>query len=93
LRWKPAEAATAARQLEQRTSVFKEEYALRSGIESTNAELKGRHGGKKLRVRGRDRVVLSVHLKLLALNTKRAVQHHVAAAAERRRVETAAAGA
>lgn len=76
LKWRPAAAATATRQREQQQPAFKQDYRIRSGIESTNAEFKGRHGAGKLRVRGRDRVVLAVHLKALALNTKRAVQHH-----------------
>ena len=69
-------AATATRQREQLTPAFKTPYKLLSGIESTNAEFKGRHGGGDLRVRGRARVNLAVHLKVLALNVKRAVQHH-----------------
>lgn len=76
LRWRPAAAATAVRQREQKERAFKQRYKLRSGIESTNAEFKGRHGGRKLRVRGRARVELAVCLKALAINAKRAVQHH-----------------
>lgn len=76
LAWRPPSAATATRQVEQQKRAFKHDYKLRSGIESTNAEFKGRHGAKKLRVRGGDRVVLAVHLKALALNVKRAVQYH-----------------
>lgn len=77
LSWRPPSAATAVRQSEQQERAFKQDYKLRSGIESTNAEFKGRHGVRKLRVRGRDRVTLAIHLKALALNTKRAVQYHV----------------
>ena len=76
LPWRPPAAATATRQREQKERAFKHDYKLRSGIESTNAEFKGRHGARKLRVRGRDRVHLAIHLKALALNTKRAVQYH-----------------
>lgn len=76
LDWRPAVAATATRQVEQQERPFKQEYKTRSGIESTNAELKGRHGARKLRVRGAARVSLAIHLKALALNAKRAVQHH-----------------
>ena len=78
LRWRPPAAATATRQRVQQTRAFKQNYKLRSGIESTNAEFKGRHGGRKLRVRGRQRVELAVYLKATALNVKRAVQHHTA---------------
>lgn len=53
---------------------FKERYKIRSGIESTNAELKGPHGMKKLRVRGEDRVKLAVYFKALACNVKRALR-------------------
>lgn len=77
LRWRAASAATATRQREQREKGFKEGYKMRSGIESTNAELKGRHGAEKLRVRRRPRVALAMRLKSLAVNTKRAVQYHV----------------
>lgn len=77
LRYRDRVAATATRQRLQTTPAFKEQYRLRSGIESTNAELKGRHGAKKLRVRREGRVNLALHLKVLALNVKRAVQHHL----------------
>lgn len=77
LRSRRAAAATAHRQREQQTKAFKEAYKIRSGVESTNAELKGRHGAGDLRIRGRSRVTLALQLKALALNTKRAVQHHV----------------
>ncbi len=78
LRWNRAKAATAKRQVEQRTKTFKERYKIRSGIESTNAELKGRHGADDIRVRGRARLTLALQLKALALNVKRATQYHVA---------------
>ncbi len=76
LGWRPAAAATATRQREQQERPFKQAYKIRSGIEATNAEIKGRHGARKLRVRGEDRVGLAMHLKALALNAKRAVQYH-----------------
>ena len=53
---------------------FKERYKIRSGIESTNAELKGKHGLRKLRVRGEDRVKLALYMKALACNVKRALR-------------------
>jgi hypothetical protein len=77
LDFRDVRAATETRQREQQTPAFKKDYRLRSGIESTNAELKGRHGAGDLRVRGRARVELAVTLKAMALNVKRAVQHHV----------------
>jgi len=52
---------------------FKKRYAIRAGIESTNAELKNKHGMGKLRVRGQKRVKLAVYMKALACNLKRAL--------------------
>ena len=69
--------ATEVRQAEQRSTSFKDQYRMRSGIESTNRELKSRHGLGDLRVRGKPRVSLAVVLKSLALNVKRAAQWHV----------------
>jgi len=83
LRWKPAKAATATRQHQQRQAPFKEGYKIRSGVESTDAEFKGRHGAKKLRVRGEQRVAMMIRLKATALDVKRAVQHHTARLAGR----------
>ena len=72
----PKEAQQAVEWLRQQEASpgFKEHYKIRSGIESTNAELKGPHGMRKLRVRGRMRVKLSVYFKALALNVKRALR-------------------
>jgi hypothetical protein len=77
LRRVPATIATETRQHEQQQPAFKERYKKRSGIESTNHELKSRHGLGDLRIRGKPRVVLAVTLKALALNVKRVVQYHV----------------
>jgi IS5 family transposase len=77
LRRAPATLATAQRQVEQQQASFKERYRIRSGIESTNRELKHRHGLAKLRVRGEPKVDVAVFLKVLALNVKRAVVYHV----------------
>ena len=71
-------AATATRQREQQTSEFKEEYKIRSGIESTNAELKSRHGAGSMRVRGKVRVAMSMQMKATAVNVKRATTWHAA---------------
>lgn len=72
----PKEEAQAVEWLRQQEASprFQERYAIRAGIESTNAELKGPHGMKKLRVRGKKRVKLTVYFKALALNVKRAVR-------------------
>ena len=53
---------------------FKGRYAIRAGIEATNSELKRGHDLDDLRVRGRPRVELAVHLKALACNLKRMVR-------------------
>lgn len=79
LRWRDVKAATATRQREQRGTVFKERYRLRSGIEATNSELKGPHGADDLRVRRLARVEMVMNLKGLALNAKRACQAAVRA--------------
>jgi IS5 family transposase len=77
LRQSPAHIATELRQVEQRQAPFKERYKIRSGIESTNNELKHTHGLGDLRVRGEPQVALAATLKALALNVKRAVTHHL----------------
>lgn len=76
LRWRDVKAATATRQRQQREPAFKEDYKIRSGVESTAGEYKGRHGAKKMRVRGSPRVEMLASLKAAALNTKRMVQYH-----------------
>lgn len=53
---------------------FKKRYAIRAGIEATNSELARAHGVRKLRVRGEERVKLSVYFKALACNVKRALR-------------------
>lgn len=72
-----ADIATSLRRIEQETPEWKELHKARSGIEATNSELKRRHGLRKLRVRTKPRVNLSVRLKVLALNVKRYVRHLV----------------
>jgi hypothetical protein len=63
----------AARRQEEKTDVFREEYAKRSGIESTNSGLKRRLGLGKLRVRGRKAVDHAIYLKVAGWNLLRAV--------------------
>jgi len=53
---------------------FESRYAIRSGIEATNSELKRGQGLGLLRIRGRPRVELAVYLKALACNLKRMVR-------------------
>lgn len=61
---------------------FQERYAIRSGIEATNSELKRKHGLGRLRVRGGKRVALALYFKALACNVKRALKAWLAMAAE-----------
>lgn len=77
LRQSPAQIATDLRQVEQQQGAFKERYAIRSGIESTNNEIKNAQGLGDLRVRGKPQVSLAAMLKAAALNVKRAVMYHV----------------
>ena len=72
----PTDAEAAARWLAQQEAQpdFKERYAIRAGMESTNSELKRAHGLGNLRVRGKARVELAVRLKILACNLKRAMK-------------------
>ena len=54
---------------------FVENYALRSGIEGTNSELKRGAGLGELRVRGGKRVELAVYFKVAGCNLKRALHY------------------
>jgi hypothetical protein len=54
---------------------FKEEYAIRSGSEATNSELKRVQGLGKLRVRRETRVKLAVYLKAAGCNLRRALRY------------------
>ena len=58
---------------------WRKTYALRAGIEATKSELKRKHGMGRLRVRGREKVRLSVYLKALACNLKRMINAELAA--------------
>ena len=62
----------AGRRREQETPVFKERYARRSGIESTNSGLKNRLGLERLRVRGRGSVFRVTMHKVTGWNVLRA---------------------
>jgi hypothetical protein len=69
------EVVSSQRRREQATKAFKEHNNIRAGIESTNAEMKTRHGMGRLRVRGKPRVELVVFFKALGCNIKRMVKH------------------
>jgi hypothetical protein len=62
----------AGRRVEEATDVFKERYAPRSGIESTNSGLKNRLGLGRLRVRGRGSVFRTIMHKVTGWNVLRA---------------------
>jgi len=61
-----------ARRREEDTDAFRERYAKRSGLESTNGGLKRKHGLGKLRVRGRPAVRHAILLKVTGWNLNRA---------------------
>jgi len=60
------------RRREQATDVFRERYAKRSGLESTNSGVKRRLGLGQLRVRGRRAVNHALYLKVAGWNLLRA---------------------
>ena len=72
LKFTDAARRLAARRAEAETSVFRERYAVRSGIESTNSGLKNRLGLGRLRVRGRGAVFRTILLKVSGWNVLRA---------------------
>ena len=63
----------ARRRAAESDGQWRKRYGLRAGIEGTNSEMKRRHGLGRLRVRGGERVRLTVYLKALACNVKRMV--------------------
>ena len=66
------ERRLAGRRVEEATEVFKERYAPRAGIESTNSGLKNRLGLGRLRVRGRGSVFRVLVHKVAGWNLLRA---------------------
>ena len=60
------------RRREQETDVFRQRYAKRSGLESTNSGVKRRLGLGQLRVRGRRAVQHAIYLKVAGWNLLRA---------------------
>ncbi len=68
-------AATSCRRREQKTKEFKEEYKIRSGIESTNSHLKNDRGMGRLRVRGSPSVILRVVFKVIGEDVFRMVKY------------------
>jgi len=66
------ERRLAGRRVEEKTEAFKERYAARSGIESTNSGLKNRLGLGQLSVRGRGSVFRVLVHKVAGWNVLRA---------------------
>ena len=66
------ERRLAGRRVEEATAVYKERYAPRSGIESTNSGLKNRLDLGRLRVRGRGSVFRVLRHKVAGWNVLRA---------------------
>lgn len=60
----------------QQTTVWKDRYKIRAGIEATNSELKRAHGIGRLRVRRIAKVYFAVACKLIACNIKRWAKAH-----------------
>lgn len=56
------------RRREENTDAFRERYAKRSGLESTNSGLKRKHGLGRLRVRGKASVRHALYLKVAGWN-------------------------
>jgi len=61
------------RRREEQTEPFRERYAKRSGLESTNSGLKRRQGLGRLRIRGMKGVAHALYLKIAGWNMLRAV--------------------
>jgi len=61
----------AERRREEDTDAFKQRYAKRSGMESTNSGLKRKHGMGELRVRGSPAVFHAIYLKVAGWNMSR----------------------
>lgn len=72
LEYTPKQRRTEERRREEDTPAFRERYAKRSGLESTNGGLKRKHDLGKLRVRGRPAVHHAIYLKVAGWNLNRA---------------------
>lgn len=75
LRVTPEDVAIAYNRAREESDAFKKAYAIRSGIESTNAECKTAHGLGKVWSRGEDGVTFAATMKTMACNIKRFVRH------------------
>lgn len=72
------DVAIAWNRAREESEAFKKEFAIRSGIESTNAEGKTAHGLGKVWSRGEERVTFASTMKTLACNAKRFMRHQCA---------------
>ena len=68
----PKQRRQEERRREEDTAAFRERYAKRSGLESTNGGLKRKHGLGELRVRGSPAVRHALFLKVAGWNLNRA---------------------
>ncbi len=89
LRFTDQQLALAWSRAREQTPQFKKTYKPRSGVESTNAELKTGHRMGTVWARGKKRVTFAVVMKVLALNIKRFAK---ARCAERARQQAQNAG-
>jgi hypothetical protein len=78
LRVHPRDIATAYSRAREESEPFKKAYAIRAGIESTNAECKTAHRLGKVWTRGLFRVAFAVRMKALACNVKRFLRYSCA---------------
>lgn len=72
LEYTPKQRRMEERRREEDTPAFRERYAKRSGLESTNGGLKRKHALGQLRVRGRPAVKHAIYLKVAGWNLNRA---------------------
>ena len=70
----PEEAGEWLKQQEAQPD-FQDRYAIRAGVEGTHSGMKRGQGLGRLRVRGTERVRLSVHFKATACNIKRSLAY------------------
>lgn len=82
IRFTLEDLALAFGRAREETTEFKEAYKIRSGIESTNAELKKAHGLGRVWTRGKERVTFAVIMKALAVNIKRYARARLAQISE-----------
>jgi len=72
LRYTDKEARLAKRRAHEKTTVFRNRYRLRAGVEATMSEYDRRTGVKHLRVRGLKAVSFAANIKAAGLNILRA---------------------